>query len=391
MMIYVHIPFCVRKCNYCAFYSKVGDDSEKNSYVDALIREINLRSDNSAVETIYFGGGTPTTLTLAQLEKILSAIRKNFSVSSGAEITIEANPGTAIRNEEVEIRNENAKLIPHSSFIIPNCSYLRGLKDLGFNRISIGVQSFNDALLKILGRIHTSRAAIDTVKLAKIFFANVSVDLMYGLPNQTLEDVRRDLELVSRLEVQHVSIYGLEVEEDTKFFELSRAGKLSLPAENLCADMYDLITTTLPSLGYRRYEISNFARENFFSRHNVGYWTGKKYFGFGAGAHSFDGKLRISNVRDVATYCAGENISVVEEVVTRQAAMEEFCFLGLRMTDGISARTFEENFGASIFSVFGAVIEKNLRLGLLEVVGDKIFLTARGLALGNEVFGDFLL
>lgn len=365
--IYIHVPFCVRKCNYCAFYSKVGDAAEKNLYVDALIREINFRGDNSAVETIYFGGGTPTTLTLAQLEKILNAVRKNFDVSNCAEITIEANPGTVDEN------------------------YLRGLKSLGFNRISIGVQSFNDALLKFLGRIHDSRAAIDTVKLAKIFFANVSVDLMYGVPNQTLEDVRRDLKFVKNLDVQHVSIYGLEVEEGTKFFELARAGELNLPEENLCADMYDLITTTLPALGYRRYEISNFARENFRSRHNLGYWTGKKYFGFGAGAHSFDGALRTSNVRDVAAYCAGENISVVEEIVTRQAAMEEFCFLGLRMADGISARAFEENFGASIFDVFGAVIEKNSRLGLLAVDGDKIFLTARGMSLGNLVFEDFLL
>lgn len=366
-MIYVHIPFCERKCNYCAFYSKVGDCSEKNSYVDALIREINLRGDNSAVQTIYFGGGTPTTLELAQLEKIFGAVRKNFNVDAGAEITIEANPGTV------------------------DAAYLRGLKSLGFNRISIGVQSFNDSLLKILGRIHSSRAAIDSIELAKIFFANVSIDLMYGLPTQTLNDVRNDLEHVKALDVRHVSIYGLEVEEGTQFYNLARAGKLNLPEENLCADMYDLITTTLPAFGYRRYEISNFARETFESRHNIGYWTGKKYFGFGAGAHSFDGALRTSNVRDVATYCAGENISCVEEVVTRQAAMEEFCFLGLRMSDGISSRTFAEKFGANIFDVFGAVIAENRQRGLLEVDGDKIFLTARGMSLGNEVFADFLL
>ena len=154
--------------------------------------------------------------------------------------------------------------------------------------------------------------------------------------------------------------------------------------------MYDFITQTLPALGWQRYEVSNFAKKNFESRHNLGYWTGKKYFGFGAGAHSFDGKFRTSNVRDVATYIE-KNFSVVEEVVTRQAAMEEFCFLGLRVVEGISARTFEKNFGASIFDVFGAVIEKNIRRGLLEVDGDKIFLTTRGMSLGNEVFADFLL
>ena len=370
-MIYVHIPFCRRKCFYCAFNSKVADEFQRAAYVDALVTEINLRGDNSAAETIYFGGGTPTTLTLNQLEKILGAVRKNFRVDEAAEITIEANPGTVDEN------------------------FLRGLKILGFNRLSLGVQTFNDALLKILGRIHTSRAAIETVALAKNFFANVSVDLMYGLPTQTLDDVRRDIDRVKILDVQHVSIYGLEIEPDTKFFALAAAGELPLPDEETCADMYDLITTTLPALGFRRYEISNFARENFFSRHNVGYWTGKKYFGFGAGAHGFDGKIRTSNVRDTSTYVrkifAGEDVSTVEEIVTRQAAMEEFCFLGLRTVDGISASTFEKNFGAQIFDVFGSVIEKNHRLGLLNVDGDRIFLTRRGMALGNEVFADFLL
>ena len=370
-MIYIHVPFCRRKCNYCAFNSKVGGAEEKNFYVDALIEEINLRGDNSLVETIYFGGGTPTTLNLNQLEKFLDAVRKNFRVDERAEITIEANPGTVDEN------------------------FLRGLKILGFNRISLGVQSFDDKLLKILGRVHTSPAAIETIAVAKKFFSNVSVDLMYGLPTQTLNKLRRDVTILKNLEPQHVSIYGLEIEEGTKFFELARAGKLNLPDENSCADMYDFITAALPALGYRRYEISNFAKKNFESRHNLGYWTGKKYFGFGAGAHSFDGKLRTSNVGDVASYVkkisAGENFSVVEEVVTFKAAMEEFCFLGLRVVEGISARTFEKNFGAKIFDVFGAALEKNICLGLLKVDGDKIFLTNRGMSLGNEVFADFLL
>lgn len=360
-MIYIHIPFCERKCNYCAFNSKVSDTSERAAYVEALIKEIKLRGDDSTVETIYFGGGTPTTLSLSQLEEIIGAVRKVFHVDEQAEITIEANPGTVDKN------------------------YLRGLKGLGFNRLSLGVQSFDDELLKTLGRIHDSRAAIETIELAKIFFANVSVDLMYGLPNQTLNNVRRDLEHVSSLEPQHVSIYGLEVEEGTKFYSMG----VTLD-EELCADMYDLITETLPLLGYRRYEISNFAKETFESRHNVGYWTGKNYFGFGAGAHSFDGKLRTSNVRDVTDYIKG-SAPIVEEVVTRQAAMEEFCFLGLRMIDGISAQTFHKKFGVKLSDVFGAVLDKNRRLGLLEVDGDKIFLTTRGLALGNEVFADFLL
>ena len=370
-MIYVHIPFCVRKCNYCAFNSKVGNAAEMSAYVDALTREIILRGQHQSIETIYLGGGTPSILSLNQLEIILRAIRTAFDVSDSAEITIEANPGTVDEN------------------------FLRGLQTLGFNRLSLGVQTFDDALLKIIGRIHTSRAAIDTIELAKNFFCNVSIDLMYGLPTQTVDDVRSDLERVKNFDVQHVSIYGLEVEEGTKFFELARAGNLPLPDDDTCADMYDIITETLPAFGFRRYEISNFARENFFSRHNIGYWTGKKYFGFGAGAHGFDGSLRTSNIRDVAAYIrridAGESVAEIEEVVTRRAAMEEFCFLGLRMVDGISSRTFAENFGESIFDIFGAVIERNRQRGLLDINGEKIFLTSRGMSLGNEVFADFLL
>lgn len=370
-MIYVHIPFCVRKCFYCAFNSATADENFRAAYVDALVTEINLRGDGSTVETIYFGGGTPTTLTLEQLEKILSAVKKNFRVDDSAEVTIEANPGTVDEN------------------------FLRGLKSLGFNRLSLGVQTFDDALLKIIGRIHTAREAVETIESAKKFFGNVSVDLMYGLPTQILDDVARDIARIKNFDVQHVSVYGLEIETGTKFFALNAAGRLPLPDDDTCADMYDLITTALPALGFNRYEVSNFARENFFSRHNVGYWTGKKFFGFGAGAHGFDGALRVSNVRDAATYIkkisAGEKISVVEEIVTRTAAMEEFCFLGLRMTDGISAKTFRQNFGAEIFDVFGDAIERNHQRGLLNVVGDKIFLTQRGMSLGNEVFADFLL
>ena len=370
-MIYIHVPFCQRKCNYCAFNSKVSSAEERRNYVEALTREIFQRGTGELVETIYFGGGTPTTLTLDELSKILDAVRKNFRVYKHVELTIEANPGTVDKN------------------------YLRGLKTLGFNRLSLGVQSFDDALLKILGRIHDAHTASQTVVLAKKFFDNVSVDLMYGLPTQTMQHLISDVNHLKLLEVQHVSIYGLEIEEGTKFFELARAGKLPLPDENLCADMYDFITRTLPTFGYRRYEISNFAKKNFESRHNCGYWTGKNYFGFGAGAHSFDSKLRTSNIRDVATYInrisAGLTVSTIEEVVTRQAAMEEFCFLGLRLVEGIDVRTFEKNFGESIFDVFGATIERNKNFGLLAIDGGRIFLTERGMSLGNEVFADFLI
>ena len=370
--IYVHIPFCKSKCNYCAFNSKTSTEDERKSYVDALITEIEiLNSKFLILNSIYFGGGTPTILTLNQLEKIFAAINEKFNVESSAEITIEANPGTVDEN------------------------FLRGLKSIGFNRLSLGVQSFNDALLKILGRIHTAKIAVDTIKTARKIFDNVSADLMYGLPRQTLADVKFDVELVTKLNVNHVSIYGLEVEENTNFFQLNEVGQLNLPDENICGAMYDYITEELPRLGYGRYEISNFAKIGYESRHNIGYWTGAKYFGYGAGAHSYNGKIRTSNIADVAEYVkkirAGCDVSQVEEVVTINAAVEEFCFLGLRMTRGIDAKIFCKRFDKNIFDVYGKVIEKNVRLGLLEVEGDKIFLTKRGMKVGNVVFADFLL
>lgn len=363
-MIYIHIPFCVRKCNYCAFNSKVGGAEEISAYVDALAAEIKIRAGGRNFSTIYFGGGTPSVLKISQLEKIFSAI----NLDGASEITLEANPGTVDEN------------------------YLRDLRGLGVNRISLGVQSFNNELLRILGRIHDKNAALAAIYAAKKFFSNVSVDLMYGLPGQSFVDVENDLEFIVAQEVQHISIYGLEIERGTKFGELYDAGKLQLPDGG---DMYDLITETLPRFGYRRYEISNFARAGYESRHNLGYWTGKKYLGVGAGAHSYDGETRTANIADVAAYVkkirAGENVSELEEIVTHNAAMEEFCFLGLRTAEGISAETFAEKFGASIFEIFGAVIEKNISRGLLESSGGRIFLTARGMKFGNVVFADFLL
>ncbi|MBQ7476030.1 MAG: radical SAM family heme chaperone HemW [Selenomonadaceae bacterium] len=370
--IYIHIPFCAAKCNYCAFNSRVAFTAEREEYADMLIAEItNFEQKKISVATIYFGGGTPTILSLNQLKKIFDAVQKKFHVEGDAEITIETNPGTVDEN------------------------FLRGLREIGFNRLSIGVQSFDDATLKILGRIHDSKAAIETVTAAKKFFDNISVDLMYALPNQTLDDVKADVEQAARLDVQHISIYGLEVEPNTKFFELAAQKKLELPDENLCGDMYEYITRTLPTLGYNRYEVSNFAKAGFESRHNTGYWTSAKYFGFGAGAHSYDGNFRKSNVADFNEYIkkirAGSDVSQIEEVVTERAAMEEFCFLGLRMTRGIDAKNFFDRFGKNFFEVYGKVIEKNLRLGLLEVDGDRIFLTERGMELSNVVSAEFIL
>lgn len=365
-MIYVHIPFCVRKCNYCAFNSKVSNAEEISNYVSALISEIKTKpySLTSDISSIYFGGGTPTVLKINQLEKIL----ENLRIDNAAEITVEANPGTVDEN------------------------YLRNLRELGFNRLSLGVQSFNDELLKILGRIHDSKTALETIQTAKKFFDNVSIDLMYGLPSQKLSDVQKSVEIAVAQDIRHISIYGLEIEEGTNFEKLYAAGKLNLPDDGA---MYDYIVEALPGAGFRRYEISNFAKKNFESRHNLGYWTGKKYLGYGAGAHSYDGKTRTSNICDVATYIKkirnGESVSLLEEIVSQKAAMEEFCFLGLRTAEGLSVKNFSAKFGRDIFEVYGKVIEKNLNLKLLNYSEGRIFLTPHGMKFGNIVFADFLL
>ena len=369
MQIYVHIPFCARKCNYCAFNSKVGRISEIENYVDALIKEISLFPESHSLSDVYFGGGTPSILKIESLEKIFNAITKKFTVEKNAEITIEINPRTVDKN------------------------FLKNLREIGFNRLSTGVQSFNDKLLKIIGRIHDSKTALETVESAKIFFDNISVDLMYGLPNQTLEDVKNSVEIAANLNVQHISIYGLEIEEGTKFFEQKNI--LNLPSEELSSDMYDFITEKIPALGFERYEISNFAKKNFESRHNTGYWTGKKYFGFGAGAHSFTKNFRTSNEKNISTYIkkirAGEKVSEIEEILTEKSAMEEFCFLGLRMTAGISVKKFFETFGKNIFEIYGEVLKKYFALELLKFDGDKIFFTPRGFKVSNIILSDFLL
>ena len=366
--IYVHIPFCVKKCNYCAFNSKTFSADEVENYIDALTQEIFL-SDSEKISTIYFGGGTPSTLKLAQLEKIFTALEKNFTFDASAEITVEINPGTVTEN------------------------FLRGLKEIGFNRLSIGVQSFNDKLLKILGRIHDSKTALETVATAKKFFANISVDLMYGLPNQTLKNLREDLKIIPALDIQHISIYGLEIEEGTKFF--AEKDFLNLPSDETCSDMYDFITEKIPALGFERYEVSNFAKKNFESQHNICYWIGREYFGFGAGAHSYKKNLRTSNTKNVADYIkkirAGEKFFEVEEVVTEQAAIEEFCFLGLRMAKGISIKNFADRFGKNIFEIYGAVLEKYFKLNLLKVEGDRIFFRPHGFKVSNVILSDFLL
>ena len=378
MQIYIHIPFCRAKCKYCAFNSIVAQNELIDEYVDVLCNEIESSSQNQTIDTIYLGGGTPSILTISQLSKIFDILHKNYDLSHCREFTIEANPGTI------------------------NKYYLNDLRKLGINRLSLGVQSFDDKLLRTLGRIHNSEEAIKTVKTSVSIFDNVSIDLMYDLPGQTAEILQNTLAITMSLKVQHISIYGLEVEEETEFGRLQCLGCLNLPNDEESEKMYELITKELPQQDFHQYEISNFAIEGYESCHNLGYWSDAEYLGFGAGAHSYIQMqnispfgVRLSNTSNVREYIdsirRGLNIKETEEILTQKSAMEEFCFLALRKAEGIDLKRFKAKFGLDIGCIYAEVIDKLKYEGLIEVSENHIKLNERGMKYGNYVFAEFLI
>ncbi len=373
--IYVHIPFCRRKCFYCDFPSYAGRERYMADYTKALCREIAAqgslyRERWGGPATIYMGGGTPTALPVEWMEEILCALRE---VSPAVdEFTVEANPGTVDKG------------------------YLELLRRHGVNRLSLGVQSFDDALLRRIGRIHTGEDAKCAVDLARAAgFQNISLDLIYGLPGQSLEALRESVETADALEVQHISIYGLQVEEGTVFARQREMGKLELPGEDLEEAMYDYMVSELPKCGYARYEISNFARAGYESRHNLGYWQDVPYLGLGAAAHSYLDGRRWENTAGIEEYIRcmerGESPSREEGERTREIAMEEFSFLALRTVDGIDKEAFRQRFGCTLESVYGAVVRQLEGKGLLRDCGGKVCLTELGMKYGNLVFEEFLL
>ena len=377
MQIYIHIPFCIRKCRYCAFNSIIAEENLIDKYVEALCLEIERFKNNRSISTIYFGGGTPSILTLQQFKKIFDTLYSNFNLENTIEITVEANPGTV------------------------DYKYLEKLKNLGVNRLSLGVQSFDDNLLKILGRIHNSQEALKIIETAKNIFDNVSIDLMYDLPEQNLNILEKSLEIAIILEVQHISIYGLEIEEKTEFERLHKIGKLNLPSDEESNKMYDYITSELPKRGWHRYEISNYAKKGFESQHNLGYWSDIEYLGFGAGSHSYikgnDNNFgtRWSNIVNVNEYIeyinCYQDVRILEEEINEQAAMEEFCFLSLRKAEGIDVVKFKKKFNIPIENIYHKVIDKLCRKKLITIVDNKIKLTKLGMKYGNQVFSEFLL
>lgn len=383
--LYIHIPFCRQKCFYCDFPSFAGREKKIDTYLQALEQEFallrqrlyqkdNVRDTESkfAPRTIYIGGGTPTALNAHQMKKLLKIVQKYVAVAKAEEFTVEMNPGTVDREK------------------------LLLLQQAGINRLSVGVQSFDDHCLQKIGRIHTAQDAVNTIELAhNLGFGNISLDLIYGLPQQDREMLTQSVERALTLPVQHISIYGLQLEEGTSFQRMADMGKLHLPTDELVEAMHDYIVEKLPEAGYQRYEISNYALPGYESKHNLSYWQDVDYLGLGSGAHSYWQGIRYENPRGIDDYIsvleAGRLPASVEEQVDRQAHMEEYCFLGLRTAAGIDKNLFQQKFGVDLFTVYGRTIEKLVAQDLLQHTPRGIALTTLGMKYGNQVFGEFLL
>ena len=374
MGLYVHIPFCQQKCLYCDFPSHDNLDYLYQPYVAALCREISGIGgvlSGSVVNTIYIGGGTPTVLSSASLLVILQQLRDSICIDEDAEISIEANPGTI----------DGEKLL--------------ALRAGGVNRISFGVQTFSDKLLSSIGRIHSAQQATEAVVMAQqAGFSNINIDLMYGLPGQSLMEFRDSVIKAVELNVSHISAYGLKIEEGTSFAAMEKNGTLILPDERDDEDMYELTTQLLPQQGFHRYEISNFAKAGYECAHNLKYWQYQPYIGVGAAAHSFCRGERLANVTDVLTYIQrmenNESPLEIRETPERGTAMAEYVFLALRTVQGLSVQAFNQYFNSSFFRQYGEVVIKLKAEMLIVVTDDKIYLTALGMKYGNVVFRAFL-
>ena len=396
--LYVHIPFCVKKCAYCDFLSGPAGEAERAAYVDALVREIKSEGQKYReyrVDTIFLGGGTPSVLRGEETARIFHALRENFSVKEDAEITMEVNPGT--------VTEEKAVMWKRS----------------GINRLSIGLQSVNDEELQMLGRIHSYRDFLRTWKIVReTGFENVNIDLISAIPGQTADSWEKTLSAAAQLQPEHLSAYSLIVEEGTPFYERygdreqsAGNGLPPLPDEETERRIYQMTGQILKQYGYHRYEISNYSAEGYECRHNLGYWERKEYLGLGLGAASLIREHRFHNTADMAKYMgifgsggrgtagsadlAGNDTygAAAEEIETLSEAdrMEETIFLGLRKTEGIRCRDFQDEFGRTLQDVYGRQIRRFTELGLLKLEDGRLRLTERGVDVSNLVFTEFML
>ncbi len=364
--LYIHLPYCVRKCAYCDFCS-LPEGRVSDSYIDCLIKEARLytRTDKIAVDTVYLGGGTPSLLTPKQLDFLLSHMKQTFDILTDAEITMEVNPGTVSRDS------------------------LAAFRRLGINRLSIGLQSIHENELKILGRIHNFDKFLETYSCARaVGFDNISVDLMYGIPEQTEESFGLCLEKIIDLAPEHISAYGLIVEEGTPFFD--RRQSLSLPTEDEECRMYYLADRRLSESGYSHYEISNYARADKESRHNLKYWRDLEYIGLGASAYSYFEGARFGNTRSVEEYLSGEGIRADLCELTESDVQYEYAMMRLRLKEGISLSDYEARFGESFLKGREKLIADYVKAGLLTLEGDRLAFTPCGFYVSNTLLTNLL-
>ena len=367
---YVHIPFCTQICYYCDFSKVFIKNQPVDSYLEHLIEEYDSY-DIKKLRTLYIGGGTPTALSAPQLAFLLEKLTDKLDLSYLEELTIEANPGD-LDEEKIAV-----------------------LKDSPVNRVSLGVQTFNDRMLKQIGRSHLEKDIYENIaNLKKAGFDNISIDLIYALPKQTMEDVKINVAKAIALDIPHMSLYSLILENHTVFMNRMRRGKLPLPKEDLEAEMFEYIIAELEKAGFEHYEISNFSKPGFESRHNLMYWDNAEYYGIGAGASGYVNGVRYKNhgpIRHYLQAVEAGNARVQEEVLTLHEKMEEEMFLGLRKKSGVSKKRFEEKFGLSFEDQYGAVVSELTEQGLLVPDRDIVRMTKQGLFLGDTVAEKFIL
>ncbi len=408
--VYIHIPFCLKRCIYCDFVSGIYSPEKESAYIKALKKEILNISGKASFKTLYIGGGTPTVLSSKTLSDLINHIFSNLSFAEGYEATIELNPGTIDSEKLQAIRSSGINPVPQQGYRInPEPQNGNGVnpelqKEYGVNRINIGVQSFNDSELNFLGRLHSSKDAEQAVYLSKdAGFENLGIDLIYGIPGQNIDSWKRTLEKTLSLKPRHISAYELTVEQGTSLYEKIKTDKLKRPEEEKIIEMYEYTIDYLKAEGFVHYEISNFAMPDYFCMHNLNYWDRGEYYGIGLGAHSFIKGKRFYNTDNLKGYikALSEDKSPVKETedITEDKASSETIFLGLRKTEGINLKNFSETYSKDILTLYQKEIKELQEAGLIEIEGSNcsnrsssnntepyVRLTRKGLLLSNEVF-----
>lgn len=372
--LYIHVPFCAQKCYYCDFNSYKINSNQKKEYLINIEREMKFYKEefkDKCFDTVFFGGGTPSILTVSELKELVNNINENFNIKNDAEITIECNPGTINREK------------------------LEAMKKMGINRLSIGLQATQNYHLKSIGRIHTyEEFEKNYYDALDIGFENINIDLMYALPNQKTQEWKDTLDKIIKLNPSHISAYSLILEEGTKLYDMYQNKEFELLDEDTDINMYNYTIDTLKRYGYNQYEISNYSKEDLECKHNIIYWKCDNYLGLGPGASGFIGDTRYSNIEDICEYnkCIMQNIRPVSEEIelTKKDKIEEFIFMGLRMNEGINIDVFKERFDTDFYDIYQEVMDKLIKRELVRFDGKNISLTQKGREISNSVFIEFL-